>query len=286
MYDSHLPSMNTVKVMCVSSVREACTIQRSLFSAHSSASSLSAGTFGELLRLTVSKIAHKSMQVEKIFRTVATALQKTGSSEIVLTTVSSTWDAFTFQDILHQHDQSVRIGELSPCSKPFGDDLSSISSNAIAVVEMSGRFPESDTLNELWRLLKTRTTTHQEISSSRFNMNDFYDPSRRKHNALVSRHGCFIKKPGNFDHRLFNISPREALQMNLVQRMLLMTTYEALKMAGYADDSEQTSSRIATYFGQTVNDWKTIQEQQSIDTHFLPTVNRDFGLERLCHYFK
>lgn len=74
--------------------------------------------------------------------------------------------------------------------------------------------------------------------------------------------------------------------MDPVQRMLLMTTYEALEMAGYADDSEQAPPRIATYFGQTVDDWKTIQEQQGIDTHFLPAVNRGFGPGRLCHYFK
>ena len=286
MYGSHLPPVDTAKVLCVSPAHEAFTIQRSLYSVHSPAGSLSAATFGELLRLTVSEILHKSMQVEETFRTVATALQKVGSSEVVLTTVGSTWDASTFQDILHQHDQSVRIGELLPSPKPFGDDLSSIPSDAIAVVGMSGRFPESDTLDELWRLLETGTTTHQEIPSSRFDITDFYDPSRRKHNSLVSRHGCFIKKPGNFDHRLFNISPREALQMDPVQRMLLMTTYEALEMAGYADDSEQAPPRIATYFGQTVDDWKTIQEQQGIDTHFLPAVNRGFGPGRLCHYFK
>ena len=286
MYGSHLPPVDYAKVVGVSPVREACTIQRSLYSVHSPACSLSARTFGELLRLTVSEIAHKSMQVEETFRTVATDLQKIGSSEIVFTTVGSTWDASTLQDILHQHDQSVRIGKFPPCPKPFGDDLSSIPSDAIAVVGMSGRFPESDTLDELWRLLETGTTTHQEIPSSRFKVDDFYDPSRRKHNALVSRHGCFIKKPGNFDHRLFNISPREALQMDPVQRMLLMTTYEALEMAGYADNSEQARPRIATYFGQTVDDWKTIQEQQGIDTHFLPAVNRGFAPGRLCHYFK
>ena len=70
-----------------------------------------------------------------------------------------------------------------------------------------------------------------------------------------------IKKPGNFDHRLFNISPREAMQMDPIQRMLLITTYEALEMAGYAKDEEQAAPRIATYFGQTADDWKTIQEQ-------------------------
>ena len=286
MYGSHLARVDPVKLLCVSAAHETCNIHRSLYSVHSPEGPLLAATFGELLRLTISEIAHKSMQVERTFRTVATALQKTGGSEIILTTVGSTWDPSAFQDILHQYDQSVRIGEFSPCPKPFGNDLSSIPWDAIAVVGMSGRFPESDTLDELWRLLETGTTTHQEIPSSRFNIDDFYDPSRRKHNALVSRHGCFIKKPGMFDHRLFNISPREALQMDPVQRMLLMTTYEALEMAGYADDSEQAPPRIAGYFGQTVDDWKTIQEQQGIDTHFLPAVNRGFGPGRLCHYFK
>ena len=286
LYGSHLPPVDIAKVVCISPAREAYSIQRSLYSVHSPADSLSAGTFGELLRLTVSEIAHKSMHVEETFRAVVTALQKMGSSEISLTTVGSTWYASTFQDILHQHNQNVRIGDFPPIPKPFGDDLSSVPSDAIAIVGMSGRFPESDTLEELWHLLETGTTTHQEIPASRFNVDDFYDPSRKKHNAHVSRHGCFIKKPGHFDHRLFNISPREALQMDPVQRMLLMTTYEALEMAGYADNSEQAPPRIATYFGQTVDDWKTIQEQEGIDTHFLPAVNRGFAPGRLCHYFK
>ncbi|KAL9013113.1 MAG: hypothetical protein Q9173_002173 [Seirophora scorigena] len=95
-----------------------------------------------------------------------------------------------------------------------------------------------------------------------------------------------IKKPGNFDPPLFNISPWEALRMDPVQRMLLMTTYEALEMAGCADESEQAPPRIAAYFGQTADDWKTIQEQGGIDTHFLPAVNRGFAPGRLCHYFK
>ena len=286
LYGSHLPPVDIAKVVCISPVREAYSVQRSLYSVHYPAGSLSAETFGELLRLTVSEIAHKSMQVEKTFQAVAIALDKIGVSEISLTTVGSTCDASIFQDILRQHNQNVRIGDFSPVPAPFGDDLSSVPSDAIAIVGMSGRFPESDTLDELWRLLETGTTTHQEIPTSRFNLDDFYDPSRKKHNAHVSRHGCFIKKPGNFDHRLFNISPREALQMDPVQRMLLMTTYEALEMAGYADSSEQAPPRIATYFGQTVDDWKSIQEQEGIDTHFLPAVNRGFAPGRLCHYFK
>ncbi|KAG8528338.1 Type I Iterative PKS [Bacidia gigantensis] len=286
LYGSHLPPVEPIRESCLSAVHAACATRRPLYSGHSPTTALSAETYGELLYLAAIEIAHKSMDVMESYRTVASTLQKTGNSKVVLTTVGSSWEVSAFQDILQQHDQCVSIDDITPSPRPFSDDLSSNSSDAIAVVGMSGRFPDSDTLDELWRLLETGTTTHQEIPSSRFNMDDFYDPSRAKHNALVQRYGCFIKKPGQFDHRLFNISPREALQMDPVQRMLLMTTYEALEMAGYSDGDEQAAPRIATYFGQTVDDWKTIQEQQGIDTHFLPAVNRGFAPGRLCHYFK
>jgi iterative type I PKS product template protein len=238
----------------------------------------------------VVEIAHKPMHIEKTVSALAAAIEASTKSGAVLTTVGSTWDASTMKELLVQHGQTVSLGEFPSCPPPFGSSLDSIPPDAIAVVGMSGRFPESDTLDEFWRLLETGTTTHQEVPRSRFTVDDFYDPSRSKHNALLARHGCFIKKPGDFDHRLFNISPREALQMDPVQRMLLMTTYEALEMAGYAPASDaehkQSPPRIATYFGQTTDDWKTINEQQGIDTHFLPGVNRGFAPGRLSHYFQ
>ena len=283
MYGLHLPLVDTDQVLGIPTANSIKPTQRPLHSAHSPSISHSVGTFGELLRLAALQIVHRSMQVEEVFRTVATSLQRTGNSEVILTTVGSIWRVPMFQDVLHQQGQSVRVDKVLPCPKPFGDSLDSVPPDAIAVVGMSGRFPECDTLDELWSLLETGGTTHQEIPSSRFNIDDFYDPSRKKHNALLSRFACFLRKPGDFDHRLFNISPVEALQMDPIQRMLLMTTYEALEMAGYANHSEQA---CAAFFGQSTDDWKTINEQRGIETHFLPALNRGFAPGRLCHYFQ
>ncbi|EHK97626.1 putative Conidial yellow pigment biosynthesis polyketide synthase [Glarea lozoyensis 74030] len=260
-----------------------------LYSAHSSTAYQSGGSLSELWGRTIAEIAHKPINIEETAQAVAETLKETHSSNVILTTIGSTWDSSVVQHIFQQYGQVVTINEPTPCPMPWGDDVSSISPDAIAVVGMSGRFPDSDTLDELWRLLESGTTTHQEIPSSRFNIDDFYDPSRETHNALLTRFGCFLKNPGDFDHRLFNISPREALQMDPVQRILLMTTYEALEMAGYSPSSakgQQSPPRIATYFGQTVDDWKTINEQQGIDTHYLPGVNRSFAPGRLAHYFQ
>ncbi|KFZ08800.1 hypothetical protein V502_09114 [Pseudogymnoascus sp. VKM F-4520 (FW-2644)] len=287
MFGPHLPSLDDAQIVGTLPALNTLTVQRPLYSAHSVTDSISAVTFGDTLRLAVVDIGHKLARVEDAFQAVATVLQQKHSEDVVLTIVGSTCDTSTLRSILEQHGQGVSVGEYEPSPMPFGNDINSVPRHEIAVVGMSGRFPESDTLDELWELLESGTTAHKEIPSTRFNVDDFYDPSRRTHNALLARHGCFIKTPGAFDHRLFNISPREALQMDPVQRMLLMTTYEALEMAGYSPaDNKQTPPRIATYFGQTVDDWKTINEQQGIDTHFLPAVNRSFAPGRIEHYFQ
>ncbi|KAF2680034.1 putative polyketide synthase [Lentithecium fluviatile CBS 122367] len=290
MYCSHLPLVDVAQLARVSPSLDAHLAQRSMYSMHSSDESPHTKTFSELLRKAVEEVVQKPVRYEQLIEAVAVPLRQTENSDVVLTTIGSTSETSEVQSLFRKHGLDVQLAEPKPLPQPYGNDISSIPSDAIAVVGMSGRFPDSDTLDEFWSLLESGTTTHQEIPSSRFSLEDFYDPSRTKHNALLARHGCFIKKPGDFDHRLFNISPREALQMDPVQRMLLMTTYESLEMAGYspavAADGEQVPPRIATYFGQTIDDWKSINDQQGIDTHYLPGVNRGFGPGRLCHYFQ
>lgn len=292
MFGTHLPSVDAAQIVGTSAALDNATAQRPVYSAHAGGESYdSHETFGDLLRHAVTDIAHTPARVPDAFQAVATVIEDTGNSDVILTTVGAAAEATTkaCSSILEQFGQDVSIGESSPVPQPFGDDIESVPRHEIAVVGMAGRFPESDTLDELWDLLDSSQTTHKEIPSDRFNVDDFYDPSRRTHNAMVSRHGCFLKTPGDFDHRLFNISPKEALQMDPVQRMLLMTTYEALEMAGYspsASGNKENPPRIATYFGQTVDDWKTINDQQGIDTHFLPAVNRSFTPGRIGHFFQ
>lgn len=294
LFGDHLPSVDAAQIVGTASVLDNTATQRPVYSAHAGSDpSDSQETLGELLRLAVIDIAHTPARALDAFQAIATVLEETGNSDVILTTIGAgaaqekTVEAYSI--ILEEAGHNVSLGEAEPVPKPFGNDVESVPRHEIAVVGMAGRFPESDTLDELWELLDMSKTTHKEIPSDRFNLDDFYDPSRRTHNAMVSRHGCFIKTPGDFDHRLFNISPKEALQMDPVQRMLLMTTYEALEMAGYspsASGNKENPPRIATYFGQTVDDWKTINDQQGIDTHFLPAVNRSFTPGRIGHYFQ
>ncbi|KAL4807951.1 hypothetical protein BDV18DRAFT_159159 [Aspergillus unguis] len=157
----------------------------------------------------------------------------------------------------------------------------------VAIVGMAGRFPSCDGPDGLWDLLQEGKDAHQEIPPTRFDINEFYDPSGESKNSTLTRYGCFLSHPGIFDNRFFNISPREAAQMDPLQRLFLTTTYEALEMAGYNPAaSDIDPSRVSTYFGQSTDDWKTINEQQGIQAHYLPATNRSFAPGRVSHHFK
>jgi acyl transferase domain-containing protein len=61
----------------------------------------------------------------------------------------------------------------------------------------------------------------------------------------------------DFDHRFFNISPREAKSMDPQQRVLLHTAYQALESAGYVPDATPSFRRatFGCYVGAATQDY-------------------------------
>ena len=84
------------------------------------------------------------------------------------------------------------------------------------------------------------------------------------------------------------MSPREATQTDPMQRLIMMTTYEALEMAGYSQGGTLSTDgrRIGTFFGQTTDDWREVQMGQNIDLYYVSGGIRAFGPGRLNYHFK
>ena len=84
------------------------------------------------------------------------------------------------------------------------------------------------------------------------------------------------------------MSPREAAQTDPAQRLLLLTTYEALEMAGYTPDGTPStaSDRIGTFFGQTLDDYREANASQNIEMYYATGGIRAFGAGRLNYHFK
>jgi acyl transferase domain-containing protein len=113
------------------------------------------------------------------------------------------------------------------------------------------------------------------------------DPKGDAQNAISSPYGCFLDNPGFFDHKMFNISPREALRMDPGHRLLMHTTYEALEDAGVTNNGSLSTDakRISTFIGIGGDDWREMQESLGVDMHMVGT-ERAFAPGRLNHYFK
>jgi zearalenone synthase (nonreducing iterative type I polyketide synthase) len=210
--------------------------------------------------------------------------------------------------------QSLEAAGRNVTTRSVLEQQSSAQSGRIAVVGMAGRFPGCDDIEGYWEIISNGRAVHKEvrvpfilhlvtcdgpsvsapnmsasqIPPDRFDLADFFHPTHKGKNTAAVKHGCFIDKPGLFDARFFNISPREALQMEPTHRLFLMVTYEALEMAGYSQSRTKATdpSRIGVFFGQSTDDWQDIAHNRGSETFSLTGQQRALGPARVSYHFK
>ncbi|RYP55311.1 hypothetical protein DL768_000066 [Monosporascus sp. mg162] len=138
----------------------------------------------------------------------------------------------------------------------------------------------------LWELLEKGIDAHRVVPADRFPVETHFDPTGKAINTSHTPYGNWIEQPGLFDPRFFNMSPREAFQTDPMQRMALMTAYEALEMSGYVPNRTASTrlDRIGTFYGQTSDDWREINAAQEVDTYFITGGVRAFGPGRINYH--
>ncbi|KAJ7764359.1 hypothetical protein B0H16DRAFT_1718285 [Mycena metata] len=157
--------------------------------------------------------------------------------------------------------------------------------NAIAIVGMACRLPGgAHTPDAFWGLLIQRTSTMQVIPASRFNIADYYvDPALSgadRTNRMGTDKGHFLTEATCFDEGFFNMSPRQAINTDPQQRVLLETVVDALDDAGYrpADEGGEKGwnrERIGMYAASAFVSYEH-NMSTSIDAFFVPGVARGF----------
>lgn len=164
---------------------------------------------------------------------------------------------------------------------------SSATTGALAIVGMAARLPGSETLEEFWSVLESGLDLHEPIRPDRFDTSTHVDSTGQTPNTSLTPYGVFLNRPGFFDVRLFNMSPREAAQTDPQQRLMLLTTYEALEMTGYTPNGTPVTNtrRIGSWMGQTSDDWREVNAGQDIDTYHITGGIRAFGPGRLNYHF-
>lgn len=162
---------------------------------------------------------------------------------------------------------------------PNHDDASSL--EEIAVVGMACRFPQADTLEEFWDLLRTGRTAFSTIPPERFNPADL---SREP--KLPEYWGNFLRRPDAFDHRFFGISGREAKSMDPQQRLALQVAYEALESSGYCSKAAHLKTTdIGCYLGVGSVDYEDNIASETANAFAATGMLRAFISGRISHFF-
>jgi len=131
-------------------------------------------------------------------------------------------------------------------------------SQPIAIIGMSGRFPQARNIDELWAIIRDGRDVVQEISTERF-----IDVGLKR----SQWRGGWVQGVSEFDPLFFEISPKEAENMDPRQRLLLQEAWKALEDAGYGTMQIKTS-KIGMFVGVEEGDYHhLVQDKGSITSN-------------------
>ncbi len=245
-----------------------------------------AGNFRALLERAVAECLLEPLRWDKITEEFPQLVQSKGTDSVALTAIATTADQ-TLSSALKglvavlidpQNKINDEPTQRTPCGKP-----------KLAIVGMSGRFPESQSPEAFWDVLYKGLDVCKEVPIKRWNVATHVDETGKAHNKGATRWGCWLDFAGEFDPRFFSITPKEAPQMDPAQRMALMSTFEAMEKGGIVPDTTPSTQRdrIGVFHGVTSNDWMETNTAQDIDTFFITGGNRGFipGRINFCFEF-
>ncbi|MEC1541502.1 polyketide synthase PksM [Bacillus subtilis] len=124
-----------------------------------------------------------------------------------------------------------------------------LASRDIAIIGISGRYPQAETAEDFWNNLKEGRNCIEEIPKDRWDWKAYYDKEKGKEGSIYTKWGGFIKDMDKFDPLFFQISPLEAERMDPQERLFLQTAYASIEDAGYTPDSLCSSRKIGVFAG-------------------------------------
>ena len=185
-------------------------------------------------------------------------------------------------------DLHTKISLAAPSEKHSIEADSERGRAKIAIIGMSGRFPDAQDNEAFWNILYQGLDVHKPAPALHWDVSTHVDLTGTRKNTSATPYGCWLSDPAAFDARFFNISPREAPQIDPAQRLALMTAFEASEQAGLVPDATASTrrDRVGVFYGVTSNDWMETNSAQDINPYFIPGGNRAFIPGRINYFYK
>ena len=187
--------------------------------------------------------------------------------------------------------QRRKFKKLGANQNAYSKSLQSVNNEPIAIVGLSGRYPESINIEAYWNNLKNGKDCVTEVPKQRWDWRNFYNEDKSNPGAHTSKWGGFIAGVDEFDPRFFNISPREASYIDPQERIFLQHAWTAIEDAGYTRQSLQIpmendqSAQIGVYVGVMYGEYNLSGSLASIAnrvSYFLNLHGPSMTLDTMC----
>jgi polyketide synthase PksN len=141
----------------------------------------------------------------------------------------------------------------------------------VAIVGLSGRYPQADSIEEFWENLKIGKDCITEIPKDRWNIEGFFDKEKGKSGRSYSKWGGFVNDIDKFDPLFFNITPLEAEKIDPQERLFLQVAWEAVEDAGYTTETLKTNpytgeqdGKVGVYVGVMYQEYQLYGVEETL----------------------
>ncbi|MCP5007146.1 MAG: SDR family NAD(P)-dependent oxidoreductase, partial [Planctomycetes bacterium] len=140
----------------------------------------------------------------------------------------------------------------------------------IAIIGLSGRYPESVNVWEYWKNLRDGKDCIIEVPEDRWNWREYFSEDRGKGGSHYSKWGGFIEGVDEFDPLFFNISPHKAAFIDPQERLFLEHAWMAMEDAGYTreslqiDQDNELSGQVGVYVGVMYGEYQLLGAEESL----------------------
>lgn len=140
-----------------------------------------------------------------------------------------------------------------------------VSQPDVSIIGLACRFSGGEGYRSFWSHLAAGDDLVTEIPAERWPIEGFYSRDFEAPDRSASKWGSFLERVDEFDHRFFEISPREARSMDPQQRLLLEEVWRCVEDSGIAL-SRLREKRTGIFVGMMSLDYAQRVQQSELST--------------------
>ncbi len=130
----------------------------------------------------------------------------------------------------------------------------------IAIIGMSCRFSQINSLDDFWQVLYKGKSVINKISNDRWNHDNIFDPNPNTPWKTNQKSGALLKNINHFDPYFFHISPKEAIEMSPSQKLMMELAWESYENSSLKKDNFY-GSNTGVFIG---NIWSDFEHQRKL----------------------